>query len=162
MKTFTKQLGTVVNDMNTVLESMDPERIGKMMDKFEKQFENLDVGTATMEDSIDRTTASSMPDSEINTYLAQLQAVHAAELHKETMNSTGQVPTNLPQTLNSTSSSNERIANPVGGMAVPPAQQQQQNNNQNNNNNGGNMPMANSGGQDIADVLAARLAALKK
>jgi hypothetical protein len=44
MKTFSKQLGSVVSDMSSVLESMDPEKIGKMMDKFEHQFENLDVG----------------------------------------------------------------------------------------------------------------------
>jgi hypothetical protein len=44
MKQFSKQMGQVVGDMESVLSSMDPERINKMMDKFEKQFENLDVG----------------------------------------------------------------------------------------------------------------------
>jgi hypothetical protein len=43
MNTLSKQMGAVTRGMDTVLGSMDVEKIGRMMDNFEKQFDSLDV-----------------------------------------------------------------------------------------------------------------------
>jgi charged multivesicular body protein 1 len=43
MNAVTNAMGSTVKAMDTVLGSMDVEKISGIMDKFEKQFENLDV-----------------------------------------------------------------------------------------------------------------------
>jgi hypothetical protein len=227
MKQFSKQMGQVVGDMESVLSSMDPERINKMMDKFEKQFENLDVGawvdttkrgrespwergldmsimgaapfpwpshrallfsrsppppfrlralvagSATMEESIGRATATSMPDKEIEEYLEGLQQQHQIELNKQMRDS-------MPGTSHASASASagpERVAAAAGGVppAVPPPP-----------GAGGPQPPTQpgggagagagtgagagagggggggGGGGDITDALAARLAALRR
>jgi hypothetical protein len=119
-----------------------------------------------MEESIDRTTATAMPDTEVELYLEQLKTLHAIEQGQDLRN-IGAVPTGTPSSMNvSSSSSTQRVADPVGGMGAPPGNNQNNNHNNNNNNGGGgNMPTSSNtggGGTDIADVLAARLAALKR
>ena len=43
MHQLTKSMGRVVKGMSAALKSMKPERISAVLDKFEQQFEDLDV-----------------------------------------------------------------------------------------------------------------------
>ena len=43
------------------LQSMNLEKISSLMDKFEKEFEDLDVQTSVMEGAMNQTTATNVP-----------------------------------------------------------------------------------------------------
>ncbi len=62
---LTKTMSKTVKGMDKALASMDVEKIGKVMDKFEENFEDLDVRTAYMDNAIDSTTAGVTPEDQV-------------------------------------------------------------------------------------------------
>ena len=46
MKSITRNMGSVVRNLDSALSSMDLQKISAVMDKFETQFEELDVRTS--------------------------------------------------------------------------------------------------------------------
>lgn len=54
-------MGNVVKGMDKAMQSMNLDQISLVMDKFEKQFEDLDVQTEYMENSMGQTTALTTP-----------------------------------------------------------------------------------------------------
>lgn len=46
MKSITRNMGSVVRNLDSALKSMDLQKISAVMDKFENQFEELDVRTS--------------------------------------------------------------------------------------------------------------------
>lgn len=65
MGQLTKSMGGVVRGMDAALKSMNVEKIAKVMDKFERQFEDLDVRSAYMEGAMDSTTSASTPEDQV-------------------------------------------------------------------------------------------------
>ncbi|KAG2463553.1 ITM2A protein, partial [Polypterus senegalus] len=61
MNKVTKSMAGVVKSMDATLKSMNLEKISALMDKFEHQFETLDVQTAQMEDTMSSTTTLTTP-----------------------------------------------------------------------------------------------------
>lgn len=57
------------------------------MDKFERQFEDLDVNSQYMETSVNAVTATTAPADEVSSLLRQVADMHHLEL-KEGMNAT--------------------------------------------------------------------------
>lgn len=49
MKQITRTMGGVVKALDKALASMDLQKISQVMDKFEKEFEDLDVHTSVPE-----------------------------------------------------------------------------------------------------------------
>lgn len=70
----------VVKGMDKGLASMDPEKISKLMDKFEQQFEDLDVKTQYMEGTMNATTASSTPAEQVDDLISQVADANNLEL----------------------------------------------------------------------------------
>mmetsp|Transcript_16138 Transcript_16138/g.23595 ORF Transcript_16138/g.23595 Transcript_16138/m.23595 type:complete len:205 (+) Transcript_16138:87-701(+) len=56
----------VVKGMDMGLAAMDPEQISKIMDKFESQFEDLDVKAEYMEGTMNATTATTTPTEQVD------------------------------------------------------------------------------------------------
>lgn len=56
----------VVKAMESAMKSMNLEKVQNLMDRFEKDFENLDVQSATMEDSMNATTTLNVPQNEVD------------------------------------------------------------------------------------------------
>ncbi|KNE86553.1 hypothetical protein PSTG_20085, partial [Puccinia striiformis f. sp. tritici PST-78] len=56
----------VVRGMDRAMESMNLDRITLVMDKFESQFEDMDAQAGCMESAISQTTASSMPQDQVD------------------------------------------------------------------------------------------------
>merc|ERR1712012_1351948 len=50
MKGVAKNMGSVVKSLEKAVNSMELQKISEVMDKFESQFEDLDVRTSVMED----------------------------------------------------------------------------------------------------------------
>ncbi|XP_014242893.1 charged multivesicular body protein 1b-like [Cimex lectularius] len=68
----TNSMNKVVKSMHVALQSMDLIKISNVMEKFERQFENLDVQASFLEDAMHSTAASSIPISEVNKLLQQV------------------------------------------------------------------------------------------
>eukprot|EP01027_Heterolobosea_sp_BB2_P004494 GEZU01006885.1.p1 GENE.GEZU01006885.1~~GEZU01006885.1.p1 ORF type:complete len:195 (+),score=67.44 GEZU01006885.1:189-773(+) len=80
MNMVSKSMGSVVKSMEKVLKTMDVDKISKIMDTFEKQFENIDVTTEYMDNSIAQTTSLSTPEDDVAQLMAQVADEHGLEL----------------------------------------------------------------------------------
>jgi charged multivesicular body protein 1 len=59
---------------------MDIEKISALMDKFEQQFEDLDVKTQYMEGTMNATTATSTPAEQVDELISQVADANNLEL----------------------------------------------------------------------------------
>lgn len=91
IKTVSKQLGTVVKGMEHAMKSMNLEEISAVMDKFESQFEALDVHSKTLEDGIGATMHTSAPEEQIDSLLQEVGTEHGLDIAD--MFDDAQVPT---------------------------------------------------------------------
>ncbi|KAF2343941.1 hypothetical protein FHG87_025303, partial [Trinorchestia longiramus] len=71
MKGITKNMGSVVRNLDSALNSMDLQKISAVMDKFESQFEELDVRTSVLEDSMGAATTLSTPKESVDALIQQ-------------------------------------------------------------------------------------------
>jgi hypothetical protein len=152
-------MGQAVAGMESVLATMDPVRINDMMSKFEKQFDNLDVASATMDSAVGHVMAAAQPEAEVDAYVAALmdaagQAM-GADARKAGVGS-GAVG------VGATAAAPARVAVVAGegaghGPAAPGAGGQPPAPGGESGSGGGG-----GGGMNVADALAARLAALKR
>lgn len=162
MNTLTKQMQQVTTGMSSVLGSMDVEKIASMMDNFEKQFDNLDVRSGYMENAIQASTATAVPEDEVDSFMQQLAEQHKEEL-ADAFSSVRVGKGVVGSGAAAASSAPTRVAETAG--APPPPS-----NTNNNNNNGaggagdGGAAAGGGGGADsgMTDSLAARLAALRR
>ena len=79
MNSLTKNMKGVTVGMDKTISNMNVDELAKVMDKFEKQFEDLDVKGQYMEDAIGNTTATMTPANQVD----QLIAVVADENNLE-------------------------------------------------------------------------------
>lgn len=70
----------VVKGMDKGIASMNVEKISKLMDKFEQQFEDLDVKTQYMEGTMNATTATSTPAEQVDELISQVADANNLEL----------------------------------------------------------------------------------
>jgi charged multivesicular body protein 1 len=80
MGQVTEGMKGVVKGMDKGLASMDVEKISRLMDKFEQQFEDLDVKTQYMEGAMNATTATSTPADQVDELIAQVADANNLEL----------------------------------------------------------------------------------
>lgn len=66
MNSVTSSMKGVVKGMDKGLASMDVDKISNIMDKFEQQFEDLDVKAAYMDTAMNATTASATPVDQVD------------------------------------------------------------------------------------------------
>jgi len=96
MDQVTGSMQGVVKGMEKTLKSMDIEKISKTMDKFEQQFEDLDVKTQYMEGSMNATTATSTPAEQVDELIGRVADENNLELG-EAFNDAGPVGAKLPK-----------------------------------------------------------------
>lgn len=80
MQMVTKSMGMMVKGMDKILGQMNPEAISRLMDKFEQQFETMDVNADTMESAIGSTMATTAPEDEVNGLLNQIADEHGLDI----------------------------------------------------------------------------------
>ncbi|KAH8021142.1 hypothetical protein HPB51_012537 [Rhipicephalus microplus] len=71
-KKVTSSMAGVVKSMDAAMKSMNLEKISGLMDKFEKQFEDLDVQASCMEDTMSSTTTVTAPQHEVEGLMQQV------------------------------------------------------------------------------------------
>lgn len=67
-----------------------------VMDKFEQQFEDLDVRSAYMENAMDMSTAATTPDDEVNALITMVAEEHGLTVAQD-LDGMGSVSTKNPQ-----------------------------------------------------------------
>mmetsp|Transcript_29345 Transcript_29345/g.113690 ORF Transcript_29345/g.113690 Transcript_29345/m.113690 type:complete len:94 (-) Transcript_29345:909-1190(-) len=72
MVQVTSSMGAVTESLNAVLGTTDITKITEVMDTFEKQFEDLDLQAAYMDDAIGDSVAGATPQSEVNKLMQQV------------------------------------------------------------------------------------------
>merc|ERR1719204_1329995 len=73
----------VVHSMETALKSMNLEQISSMLERFEKSFENLDVQSQVMEETVGGITAQSIPEGDVQQLMMQTADEAGLELNME-------------------------------------------------------------------------------
>ena len=86
MNQVTSSMQGVVKGMDKGLASMDVDRISAIMDKFERQFEDLDVKAAYMDTAMNATTASATPADQVDDLVKMVADENNLELGAEFSN----------------------------------------------------------------------------
>ncbi|NWY30582.1 CHM1B protein, partial [Pheucticus melanocephalus] len=96
MGKVTKSMAGVVKSMDATLKSMNLEKISALMDKFEHQFETLDVQTQQMEDTMSNTTTLTTPQNQVDMLLQEMADEAGLDLNMELpQGQTGSVATSV-------------------------------------------------------------------
>ena len=82
-KRVTNSMSGVVKAMDSAMRSMNLEKISGLMDKFEKEFEDLDVQTSVMEGAMNQTTATNIPQDAVESLMKQTADEAGLELQQE-------------------------------------------------------------------------------
>lgn len=80
MGQITSSMKGVTKGMDKALAGMDINQISNIMDKFEQQFEDLDVKTQYMEGSMNATTATSTPAEQVDGLIQIVADEHQLDL----------------------------------------------------------------------------------
>ncbi|XP_041454761.1 charged multivesicular body protein 1a-like [Lytechinus variegatus] len=80
MKQITKNMGQVVKGLDKALQSMDLQKISAVMEKFEGQFEDLDVHTQVMEGSMGAATTLTTPQDQVDQLIHQVAEENGLEM----------------------------------------------------------------------------------
>ena len=73
----------VVKAMDSAMKSMNLEKISNLMDRFEKDFEDLDVQTSVMEGAMNQTTATNVPQDAVEQLMKQSADEAGLELNMD-------------------------------------------------------------------------------
>lgn len=68
----TGSMAGVVKAMDAAMKGMNLEKISSLMEKFEQQFEDLDVQSSVMENTMSDTTTTSVPQGDVDNLLQQV------------------------------------------------------------------------------------------
>uniref|UniRef100_T1JNW5 Uncharacterized protein n=1 Tax=Strigamia maritima TaxID=126957 RepID=T1JNW5_STRMM len=80
MKGVAKNMGGVVKALDKALNSMDLQKISAVMEKFETQFEDLDVRTSVVENSMGTATTLSTPQDQVDKLIQQVADENGLEI----------------------------------------------------------------------------------
>ncbi|XP_043188874.1 charged multivesicular body protein 1b-like [Amphibalanus amphitrite] len=79
----TQSMGGVVKSMDAAMRSMNLEKISALMDKFEHQFEDLDVQSSYMDSAMGQTVATNVPTNDVDNLMSQVADEAGLELNME-------------------------------------------------------------------------------
>lgn len=80
MKGVAKNMGSVVKSLEKAVNSMELQKITEVMDKFESQFEDLDVHTSVMENAMGTATTTTTPESAVEALMKQVADENGLEI----------------------------------------------------------------------------------
>lgn len=80
-KRVTQSMAGVVRSMDDAMKSTNLEKISSLMEKFERQFEDLDVQSSTMESAVNQTVASAVPQGDVDQLMMKVADEAGIELN---------------------------------------------------------------------------------
>ncbi|XP_070499166.1 charged multivesicular body protein 1b [Chironomus tepperi] len=91
----TNSMAGVVKAMDAAMKGMNLEKISGLMDRFEQQFEDLDVQSNVMENTMSSTVTTSIPQNDVDALMLKVADEAGLELNME-------LPSNPASTIGST------------------------------------------------------------
>ncbi|KAL5010723.1 hypothetical protein ScPMuIL_013028 [Solemya velum] len=82
-KGVTQSMAGVVKSMESAMKSMNLEKVSQLMDRFEQQFENLDVQSQVMENTMCNTSTLTTPQNEVDGLMQQVADEAGLELNMD-------------------------------------------------------------------------------
>lgn len=79
----TNSMAGVVKAMDAAMKGMNLEKISGLMDKFEQQFEDLDVQSSVMENTMNSTVTTSVPQNDVESLMQRVADEAGLELNME-------------------------------------------------------------------------------
>lgn len=79
----TNSMAGVVKAMDAAMKGMNLEKISGLMDKFESQFEDLDVQSSMMENTMSSTVTTSVPQNDVDALMMRVADEAGLELNME-------------------------------------------------------------------------------
>lgn len=79
----TNSMAGVVKAMDAAMKGMNLEKISGLMDKFEQQFEDLDVQSSVMENTMNSTVTTSVPQNDVDSLMQRVADEAGLELNME-------------------------------------------------------------------------------
>ncbi len=143
MNMMTKTMQGIVGSMDSVMQSMDVEKITAVMDKFERQFEDMDLTSKCMENSMQQSTAMSMPENQVENLMHQVADEHGLEFQSQ-LQPAGQGK--VKDTVDSKSNTNKNVLNVGANGGGVNGGKNNNNNDQNNKGAGGAGAAGGAGG----------------
>ncbi|CAL8070363.1 unnamed protein product [Orchesella dallaii] len=86
MKAVTQNMASVSKSLEKAMNAMDLEKVSKIMDKFENQFEDLDVRTSVIEDAMGSATTLTTPKDQVDTLIQQIAEENGLEVQEALVN----------------------------------------------------------------------------
>ncbi|EDV25142.1 expressed hypothetical protein, partial [Trichoplax adhaerens] len=86
MKQVTGSMAGVVKSMDSAMRSMNLEKVTNLLDRFERQFEDLDVQTNCMDNAMSNSTTLTVPQGQVDSLMNQVADEHGLELNMELPN----------------------------------------------------------------------------
>ncbi|CAB4060020.1 CHMP1 [Lepeophtheirus salmonis] len=86
MKGVSHSMRNVVNSLEKAVNSMELQKISETMDKFESQFEDLDVKTSVMEDTMGSATTLSTPQHAVDDLIKRVADEAGLEVSEQLAN----------------------------------------------------------------------------
>ncbi|ESN92456.1 hypothetical protein HELRODRAFT_181328 [Helobdella robusta] len=83
MGKVTQSMAGVVKAMTSAMSSMNLEKISTLMDRFEQQFEHLDVQTQVMEDTMANSSTLTTPQNQVEALMVEVADEAGIELNME-------------------------------------------------------------------------------
>lgn len=90
MQTLSKAMEQTVKSMNSAMQTMDSDKLARVMEQFEKNFENMDVQAGYMESSMAASTAMATPPDQVQ-QLMEMAATEAGLDMQAILENAGQV-----------------------------------------------------------------------
>merc|ERR1712087_952061 len=79
MNTVNKNMAGIVKSLDRALQANNLEQVSQTMDKFEQQFESLDVQSECVQEAMGNQQAMSTPEDAVNTLMMQMADEHGLE-----------------------------------------------------------------------------------
>merc|ERR1719242_611983 len=74
---------SVTKSMDSIMKTMKIEEISKNMDKFEQQFEDMDLNSQYMEQAMDTSTSQTTPQNQVQELMAQIADENGMDLESK-------------------------------------------------------------------------------
>ena len=83
MQAVSAAMGQTVKGMSSAMKSMQVDQIANTMEKFEKQFEDMDLKSSYMESTMEATTSLSTPPDEVDKLIRKVADEHKLQLDEQ-------------------------------------------------------------------------------
>lgn len=108
-------MGQVVKALDKAVNTMDMQKISSVMEKFETQFEDMDVRTSVLEDAMGSATTLSTPTDQVNLLIQQVADEAGLEITDQ-LSKAGPVPTSIGASSVAKSENEEQLTRRLAAL----------------------------------------------